>query len=122
MGGRIHGFLGGVLLTSVATYYTGEYIRNNKAFVSAQLQNSKDIIEHQIVTDNHRQQPIVPVNKQYSETRRVSVLETSKDLWNDELIKAVNWVYSIDWYRFGVQTDQAINDLTDKVASIVERK
>lgn len=64
----------------------------------------------------------MPVNKLFEETRRVSILETSKDLWNEELIKAVNWVYSIDWYKFGVQTDQAIMDLTDKVASIVEKK
>lgn len=122
MGGRIHGFLGGVLLTSVATYYTGEFVRSNKLFVSSQLQSSRDIIEHQIISHKHGHDKIMPVNKLFEETRRVSILETSKDLWNEELIKAVNWVYSIDWYKFGVQTDQAIMDLTDKVASIVEKK
>lgn len=121
MGGRIHGFLGGVLLTSVVTYYTGEFVRSNKLFVSAQLQASRDIIDHQIVAHKHIRDD-TPVDKLYSEVRRVSVLETCKDLWNDEVIRAVNWVYSIDWYRFGVKTDEKIMELTDKVASMVEKK
>lgn len=65
----------------------------------------------------------LPVNKRVSATYRPSVWETSKDIWNEEIIKVANWLYSINWYQWGLEADRKINTLTDKVVQMaVEKK
>ncbi|CCE83810.1 Piso0_004399 [Millerozyma farinosa CBS 7064] len=123
MGGRIHGFLGGVLLTSALTYYTGEYIKKNKEFVSQQLKASNNIINENILSDASSRKLPEPEDKSIQYTSRAGVLETSKDIWNNEIISAVNWLYSIDWYKWGVVADEKLVSLSDKIAEqIVPKK
>lgn len=122
MGGRIHGFLGGVLLTSALTYYTGEYLFKNQQFVSSQLRKSDYIINNRILSDKDYNREVIPVSKQVNLVTRLSSLETSKDIWNDEIIKMVNWIYGINWYQWGVKADQKLIELTDKVATSVTEK
>lgn len=119
--GRIHGFLGGALLTSALTYYTGEYFHKNSRVVSLHLRASNDIINNRILSDTDANQELVPVSKHINYTSRQSIAETSKDIWNDEIIKMVNWLYSINWYQTVVNVDKKINTLTSKVASSVEK-
>lgn len=123
MGGRIHGFLGGVLLTSALTYYTGEYFRKNQQFVSSHLRTSDNIINNRILSDKDIAREAVPISKQENSVRRLNSVETCKDIWNDEIITMVNWIYRINWYEWGVKADKKLNELTDKVASsVVEKK
>ncbi|ABN68247.1 predicted protein [Scheffersomyces stipitis CBS 6054] len=123
MGGRIHGFLGGVLLTSAFAYYTGEYIRKNEQFVSQQLRSANNIIQNKILTDRDLINESVPKSSHSISTQRVSVTETAKDIWNDEIIKMVNWVYSINWYQAGLTADRKVLEFADKlVASVSEKK
>lgn len=49
-------------------------------------------------------------------------METSKDIWNDEIIKMVNWVYGINWYQWGVKLDRKVMGLTEKVVDAVTEK
>lgn len=123
MGGRIHGFLGGVLLTSALNYYTGEYFRNNLQFISTHLKSSDNIINNRILSDRDITKEVIPISNQHNSVIRLNSLETRKDIWNDEIIKMVNWIYGINWYQWGVTADKKFHDLTDKVAaSVVEKK
>ncbi|KAK6453813.1 uncharacterized protein RJT20DRAFT_63529 [Scheffersomyces xylosifermentans] len=122
MGGRIHGFLGGVLLTSAFAYYTGEYIKKNEQFVSNQLRTTNHIINNRILTDTDLLKEAVPKSSHITVTQRPSFGETCKDIWNDEIITMVNWVYSINWYQFGLTVDKKLLELADKVASSVSEK
>lgn len=121
MGGRIHGFLGGVLLTSALTYYTGEYFHKKQQFISHHLRTSNDIINERILSNKPRDE-LVAIDKSITYTSRQGVSEIAKDIWNEEVIKMVNWLYSINWYNIVVTTDKKISQLTDKVAqSVVEK-
>ncbi|KAK6203006.1 uncharacterized protein RJT21DRAFT_119125 [Scheffersomyces amazonensis] len=123
MGGRIHGFLGGVLLTSAFAYYTGEYFKKNSTFISHQLQISDNVINNRILTNKDLLKELEPKSSHISTTDRVNFSETSKHIWNDEIITMVNWVYSINWYQWGLTVDKKFNQLLDKVAfSGVEKK
>lgn len=114
MGGRIHGFLGGVLLTASLTYYTGQYIEKNQKFVSKQLRNADDVVNNRILSDSGIPKPVAVDTRVDLHTRNFA--ETSKDIWNEEIIKMVNWVYGINWYSWGIAADKKILDLTSKVA------
>jgi altered-inheritance-of-mitochondria protein 5 len=118
--GRIHGFLGGVLLTSTITYYTGEYFRSNQKFISTHLQTSDHIIRSKILSPNQAEP--IPTTSHSSTISRVGIVETSKDIWNDEIIKMVNWVYGINWYQWGVKLDRKVMGLTEKVVDAVTEK
>lgn len=121
--GRIHGFLGGVLLTSAATYYTGEYMHKNLHFVLDQLRFSEHIINDRILSNKDEVQSSIPRSSHSQVTRRLGFGETSKDIWNDEIIKFANWVYSINWYQWGLDADHKILELANKVAhKAVEKK
>ncbi|CAD1812688.1 hypothetical protein FOB58_005746 [Candida parapsilosis] len=122
MGGRIHGFLGGVLLTSALTYYTAQTFHHNQQFISQHLQQSNNIINNRILTDSEYRNTALP-NNHITLKQRVSFGETCKDIWNDEIIKMVNWIYGINWYKLGVKLDSEANKLTDKIAeSLVNKK
>ncbi|KAK6463478.1 hypothetical protein DFJ63DRAFT_120654 [Scheffersomyces coipomensis] len=122
MGGRIHGFLGGVLLTSAFTYYTGEYFQKNATFISQQLKTSDNIINHRILTDRDLVAESIPKSSHSNKTDRISFVETSKDIWNDEIITMVNWVYSINWYSWGLSLDKKVNTLIDRVVTEAKEK
>ncbi|CAH2353628.1 putative MICOS complex subunit MIC12 [[Candida] railenensis] len=117
MGGRIHGFLGGVLLTASLTYYTGQYIEKNSRFVSTQLQHANTVVTDRILSNKGIPKPIAVDNNIDLRTRPFG--ETAKDIWNDEIIKMVNWLYSINWYSWGVEADKKFQDLTNKVAESI---
>ncbi|EMG50175.1 hypothetical protein SBY92_003680 [Candida maltosa Xu316] len=123
MGGRIHGFLGGVLLTTTLTYYTSEYISKNQQFISQQLRQSDYIINNRILSDADEKlrKNYVP-NSHISYSARAGFAETCKDIWNDEIITMVNWIYSLNWYKMGVDIDAKVNQLTDKFADSVIKK
>ncbi|KAG5418378.1 hypothetical protein I9W82_003906 [Candida metapsilosis] len=122
MGGRIHGFLGGVLLTSALTYYTGQSFHQNQQFISHQLQQSNSIINNRILTDSEYRNRGIP-NNHITLKQRVSFSETCKDVWNEEIIKMVNWIYGINWYKLGIKLDQEAGKLTDKIAeSLIDKK
>ncbi|CAK9437490.1 uncharacterized protein LODBEIA_P18680 [Lodderomyces beijingensis] len=121
MGGRIHGFLAGVLLTSASTYYLGYTFRQNSEFVSKQLQQSNHIINNRILTDSDYRQTAIP-NNHITATLRPSWTETCKDIWNDEIITMVNWIYSINWYKLGIKVDEEASKLTDKIVEQLSKK
>ncbi|EGW33951.1 uncharacterized protein SPAPADRAFT_134514 [Spathaspora passalidarum NRRL Y-27907] len=112
MGGRIHGFLGGVLLTSVFTYYTTEYIHKNQQFISQQLRQSNRITQR-IVNQEAIPQDNTPRDSRILTTNR-NFKETCKDIWNEEIITAVNWIYSIDWYDLGLNLDKKVLSYINK--------
>ena len=114
MGGRIHGFLGGTLLTSAVIYYTGEYIKKDQQFISRQLRNSDTIINEGIILGKDSQ-PIINAPRG-TKVINSGIIESSKDVWNEEITKMVNWVYSINWYNLGMRVDEKIGGLNDKVA------
>ncbi|KAI5957127.1 hypothetical protein KGF54_000055 [Candida jiufengensis] len=115
MVGRIHGFLGGVLLTSTVVYYTGQMFEKNSKFISQHLKQSNNIIQNKILTDSFYKNQEIP-NNQITTLERPNFKETCKDIWNDEIIKMVNWVYSINWYKLGLKIDDEANKLTDVIA------
>jgi altered-inheritance-of-mitochondria protein 5 len=120
MVGRIHGFLGGVLLASSFTYYTREYFRKNQQFISSSLHQSKNIIDNRILSDADINKEPVPVNN-YVNTSHRGFAETYKDIWNEEIITMVNWIYSINWYKLGVNVDKQVVELTDRIADVVKK-
>ncbi|ODV96150.1 hypothetical protein PACTADRAFT_49551 [Pachysolen tannophilus NRRL Y-2460] len=102
--GRIQGFLGGVLLTSTLTYLTALEINSNKTAVSNALRNSAKIIDDRDKEVSFKEN-VIEINS------RPSILETSKDIWNNEVIKATNFLYSLSWYGFG----QSISNEVKKI-------
>lgn len=121
MGGRIHGFLGGVLLALLLTYYTGEYIKKNASIASRSLQMLDDIINKRMLSTHNEWDDVVPVTSKVEFIQR-PFAESCKDIWNKEIITAVNWLYSINWYRLGEKADELLNKLTDKLAHLAYEK
>lgn len=117
---RIHGFLGGVLLASSLTYYTQEYFKKNQVFISTSLQQSKNIIDNRILSDKDLHKVALPINNNVNLNHR-TFSETYKDIWNEEIITMVNWLYSINWYQLGVKVDEKVIGLTDKLAEAVTK-
>lgn len=115
---RINGFLGGVLLASSLTYYTGQYFKKNQTFISTSLQQSKNIIDNRILTDRDLNKEIIPVNNNIDLKHR-TFQETYKDIWNEEIVTMVNWVYSINWYQLGKKVDEQVVELTDKLVEVI---
>lgn len=93
MTGRIHGFLAGALLTGSITYFTSKEFSNNKNKISASLHDSINLIE------NNQNEITIGSNKiSYIDK---DVIESSKDIWNYEVIKGVNWLYSLNLASIG---------------------
>lgn len=116
MGGRINGFLSGVLLTASLVYYTGEYIKKDQQFISKQLKVSDTIINEGIICGKDLQKPI-QVPQKGNKIINGGFTESAKDIWNEEIYSFVNWVYSINWYRLGMKSDEKILRLLDKATS-----
>ncbi|CDK24284.1 unnamed protein product [Kuraishia capsulata CBS 1993] len=107
MGGRIHGFLGGVLLTASLTYLTALQIRKNRDIVCSSIREYESILES-------RNEPIIPKSDIINYTSRATTLETAKDIWNAELTKSVNWLYSIQWFEAGQKLLSNVESLSGK--------
>lgn len=122
MGNRIIGFLTGVGLTALLSIYTTSYIRNMKEFTAAQVRDVDYSIKTHILQRGEPVKPAPPINRRLDYTFRPSIWETATDIWNDEIITMVNWVYSINWYQVGLDADRKIVHLTDKVANSVREK
>lgn len=110
MGGRIHGFLGGVLFTSAVTYYTSQYIEHHQQFISSHLRTCNSTITRGILNRNDSPLVVDPVSSHTIMRGRVGLGETCKDIWNDEIITMVNWIYSIDWYSWGQGLDRSVRE------------
>ncbi|OWB61028.1 hypothetical protein B5S29_g1912 [[Candida] boidinii] len=105
MAGRIHGFLGGVLMTSSLTYLTAYEFKSKQNTISKSLLESSNLIEH-------RNDPIEHKSNVVQFTTRDGINETVKDIWNEEVIRGVNWLYSINLTNYG-------KVLIDKIAGSV---
>lgn len=121
MGGRIHGFLGGVLLTLLLTYYTSEYIKKTQQNCSRSLETLDNIINHRVLTRYDEYAHTIPSNTKVEFIVR-PFGESLKDIWNREIITFVNWAYLINWYKMGEKADAELNKLTDKIAALAFEK
>lgn len=43
--------------------------------------------------------------------------ETVKDLWNEEIIRGVNWVYGIQWNTIAKRTANGVDSLLSYIKS-----
>ncbi|ODQ83052.1 hypothetical protein BABINDRAFT_57276 [Babjeviella inositovora NRRL Y-12698] len=107
MGGRIHGFLGGVLLTASITYYNGYQFKQTQKLISQSLRESKTLIDE-------RNKPVESASKSLEFSYRPSVWETVADIWNDEVIRGVNWVYSVNWAKLTTDVEDKISNAINK--------
>lgn len=119
MGGRIIGFLAGVTVSGIAWTIAEPAMTMPLMFVSTGLQEAKDQIDNRILSDKGIEKNPQPPNRRVTQLTRPSFLETCKDYWNEELIKGVNWVYSINWYQWGLDADRKLNKLTDKLTKSI---
>lgn len=87
MAGITHGFLTGVLVTSGLAYLTANQFHNNATKIKHEINNCIDVIEK-------RNDPIPHISNVRS-FYSTSVAEGAKDLWNEEVIGAVNWWYNL---------------------------
>lgn len=121
MGGRIIGFLAGVTATGALFASTRGLMESMENFAHLNFTEMKDQIDNRILSDKGIDKNPQPPNRRVTQLTRPSFLETSKDFWNEEFIKGVNWVYSINWYQWGLEADRKLNRLTDKLTrSIAE--
>ncbi|KAF5097709.1 hypothetical protein D0Z00_002310 [Geotrichum galactomycetum] len=110
---RIYGFLGGVLTTSSIAYLTALEFRKNSAFISGELKASQSIL------DNHGKIKIEPLQPIEYEAR-LSLKETMKDVWNDEIIKGVNWFYGIQWNSIAKRVENGAEKAVNYVKTSVQ--
>lgn len=88
-----------MLVTSGLAYLTARQFENNAAIVKREIGQCIDIAEN-------KQEPVPHVSNVrtfYSS----SVAEGVKDLWNEEVISAVNWWYNLE---VGSRVMAAISD------------
>ena len=88
MGGLINGLLSGFLLTGSITYLTVLKFHNDQRIVSEALKDTTTLLK------NHGK-PVEPQSNVIFYKKRL-MKETIKDIWNYEIIKSVNWLYSLD--------------------------
>jgi altered-inheritance-of-mitochondria protein 5 len=110
MGGRIHGFLGGVLLVTSAAYYTSAQFRNNQQFVSRTLKDAEDIING-LELEKDQQSAAAAVPRVLHFTHR-PVRETVADLWDDSVLTAVRGIYALDLEKTGASIASWISSKT----------
>lgn len=99
MAGITHGVLTGVLVTSGLAYLTARQFENNAGTIKREIGQCIDIAEHKQEAVPH----VSNVRTYYSS----SVVEGAKDLWNEEVIGAVNWWYGL---KVGSRLMAAISD------------
>lgn len=108
MGGRIHGFLGGVLLTTSLAYYTSQEFKRNQEFVS------KTIREAEAIIDEH-DKPQKPVPRSIEFQHRPSMKQTIADIWDEQILKGVHWVYSINVEKNIAAAVESVESAINKV-------
>lgn len=84
---RIYGLFGGIVTGLSVTYFTAVKVRKNAQEVCSELQLSKLLAENKPVIVRPYTDPI---NLQ-TRTRK----DTIVDMWDSEVIKAIQWVYSL---------------------------
>lgn len=89
------------MLTSSLAYITATEIKYNKEVISSNLRNYKNIIEN-------GNEPTINLPNKVSYVDRSSIRETFADVWNFEIIKGVNWVYTIDWFAGGDKIEKKL--------------
>ncbi|KAF8000947.1 altered inheritance of mitochondria protein 5 [Metschnikowia aff. pulcherrima] len=115
MGNRINGFLGGVVLTGFITVSTSAAIKRYEGINSAQIRHCDDFINNRILSDKYLRDHSEPANKRIFLTHRPSMMETCKDIWNEEIIKMINNIYSINWHKLGLEADKKLGKVAEKV-------
>lgn len=103
----------GILATSSVAYLTALEIRKNSSFISNELKSA------QLTLDNHGKIKILPLETIEYETR-VNLNETMKDVWNDEIIKGVNWFYGIQWNALAKRAGNGAEKAVEQIKSIVQ--
>lgn len=51
---------------------------------------------------------------------RLNLKETMKDVWNDEIIKGVNWFYGIQWNTLAKRAETSTEKAVEYVKSSVQ--
>lgn len=87
MAGITQGLIAGALVTTSLAYLTGQQFQNNAQRMKKELHDAADIF------DKRNDPPQLISNVHIYEAREVS--EGVKDIWNSEVIRAVNWWYSL---------------------------
>lgn len=113
MGGRIIGFLAGVSTVGLVHHFTKGLFAFN-LFLHDNITSMTDQVNNQILSDRGIDKNPIPPNRRVNILYRPSLVETCKDIWNEELINSVNWLYSINWYQWGLDIDRKLNKITDK--------
>lgn len=122
MGNRIQGFLAGVALTGFLTVTTSAAIKRHERINTTYIRAADEIITERILLDRYEKNAAIPVNKRVFYQTRPLVWETCKDIWNDEIIKMTNRVYSINWYQWGLNIERKLHRLADKAGEVVAEK
>ncbi|GMG60223.1 unnamed protein product [Ambrosiozyma monospora] len=89
MAGRIHGLLGGILLTTSLTYLTQQNFKKNQAIIHDSISQSVETLDY----ENRK----VEINSNVKQLEVKTVRESVKDIWNYEIVRGVNWLYSLDF-------------------------
>ncbi|KAG0678596.1 hypothetical protein C6P40_003802 [Pichia californica] len=100
MAGITHGLLTGVLVTSGLSYLTATQFNSNAIKIKNEINSCIETIEKRNDPIPH----ISNVRSFYSS----SISEGAKDLWNEEVISAVNWWYNL---KIGNQLTNLITDV-----------
>lgn len=103
----------GLLTTSSVAYLTALELRKNSSFISTELQAAQSTI------DNHGKTKVQPLGTIEYESRS-SLKETMKDVWNDEIIKGVNWFYSIQWNSLAKRAETGAGKAVEYIKSSVQ--
>jgi hypothetical protein len=100
MAGITHGLLAGALVTTALTYATASQFRTTASTVHLESLTAADIWQSRDI-------PTPLVSNKNTFYKR-DVVEGAKDLWNEEVMRAVTWWYGL---RVGDKTAAAIAGL-----------
>jgi altered-inheritance-of-mitochondria protein 5 len=78
----------GIITTSSVAYLTALELRRNSQTISKSLQVSKEVLDN-------RGKPKPRMSKTIEYETRDNVAETMKDLWDHEIVRAANWIFSL---------------------------
>ncbi|ODQ65316.1 hypothetical protein NADFUDRAFT_42598 [Nadsonia fulvescens var. elongata DSM 6958] len=102
------GYLGGVFVSSVIGYFVVGELNKTSEKVAKDLESVKERLDQEQV-------PKTNVVDVIQFEHRTGVSETMKDLWNEEIIKGVNWLYNVDMANVSHKIQHASSDLIDRI-------
>jgi altered-inheritance-of-mitochondria protein 5 len=102
--GKVHGFLGALLVTTTVTYFTSKEFKDNQEHISRTIKRTQDIIDGLEHSTGSSPREMVF-------THRPSMRETIADLWDDSVLSGIQWVYAID-------TEKSISSLLQKISDL----